>query len=422
LNIIEKAPKSQFVSDVAVLSAGAAVAQAITILASPVLTRLYSPEAFGLFAAFFALVTSLSPAATGKYEVAMVLPKSHRLSMELFGVALWFCVALSILFLAATWLLEPQLLDWLESPNLEGWILLAPVVLMIAGLFNLGEYLANRNRQYRIIARANIIRAIIAVGINIALGFAGVGFLGLLVGTTLGLAVGFAYQVISQYALIAELDLSWSRRKLAAARRYADYPIYNASTQLLNGIMTNLPIFFMIHYFPSSMVGYFALVVRVLYAPVSLVSGAVSKVNLRKVVDLANEGQHIPQYVLKVSAGLLAMSIAPAALLILWGPQLFELVFGKAWGQAGQIACVMAFALPIRFVSSTLSTTFGATRNNRFAAIWKVTAFISTLVVLGVLADHQDPINFIIALVINDICLYIFMYYLILRAAGKPRN
>ena len=186
--------------------------------------------------------------------------------------------------------------------------------------------------------------------------------------------------------------------------------------------MTNLPIFFMIHYFSFSTVGYFALVVRVLYAPVSLVSGAVSKVHLRKVVDLANEGQRIPQYVLKVSAGLLAISVAPAALLILWGPQLFELVFGEAWSQAGQIASIMAFALPIRFISSTLSTTFGATRNNRFAATWKVTAFVSTLIVLGVLADHQNPINFIIALVINDICLYIMMYCLILRAAGRPKN
>jgi len=405
-----------------VLSAGVAAARIITILASPVLTRLYSPEAFGLFATFFALVNSLSPAVTGRYEVAMVLPKYRSVSTELFGVALWFCVTLSILFAAAIWLLEPQLLDWLESPDLKGWILLAPVVLMIAGLFNLGEYLANRNRQYQVIARANVIRAITAVGINIALGLAGVGFLGLVLGAAVGLAIGFAYQVIRQYASIAALDISWSRRKLAAARRYADYPIYDASTALLNGVRANLPIFFMIQYFPYSAVGYFALVVRVIYAPVSMVSGAVFKVHLRKVVDMANEGRRIPEYVLKVSAGLLAMTIAPAVLLILWGPQLFELVFGEAWIQAGQFARIMAFGIPIMFVSSTLSGTFGATRNNRLAATWQATAFISTLIVLGLLADHQDPINFIIALVINDICLYIFMYFLILRAAGKPRN
>ena len=178
MNIIDRALKSQFVSDVAMLSAGAAVAHSITFLASPVLTRLYSPEAFGLFATFFALISSLSPAATGKYEVAMVLPKNHRLSTELFGVALWFCVTLSMLLVAATFLLEPQLLDWLESPDLEGWILLAPAVLMIAGLFNLGDYLANRNRHYQIIARANIIRAVSAVGINVALGFVGLGLSG----------------------------------------------------------------------------------------------------------------------------------------------------------------------------------------------------------------------------------------------------
>lgn len=422
MNPIGRARKSKFISDVAVLSTGAGVAQAITFLAAPILTRLYSPEAFGLFAVFAALASSLAPAATGRYEVAMIVPKGAGLASELFGVALWFCTTSAFLFLATILLIQPCLLVWLDAAALQGWILLAPVLFLIMGLLNLAEFLANRQSHYKLIARTRIIQTMTSVGLNIVLGLTGIGFFGLLIGGILGPAIGFAYILANQAGSIRAFNLSWNRRKLAVARKYIDYPIFNASTGLLNGVMTSMPVFFMIHYFPAGVVGYFALVLRVLYAPASVVSGAVSRIHLRRVVDLANEGLPVLPHILRLSAWLFAASLVPAALFIFWGPQLFEFVFGSQWKEAGQIAQIMALALSVRFVASTLSSTFGATRNNKLAAVWRTFAFVSTLLVLGVFADHTDPIKFIVALVLNDIFLYVFQYVLILRAAVNPKK
>jgi len=96
------------------------------VLASPVLTRLYPPEAFGLYATFLALVSSVTPAATGRYEVALMLPRSDRSARELYAVALWFCLTLcAILALLTTAILEsdrtPSILmklgDWVIVPS-----------------------------------------------------------------------------------------------------------------------------------------------------------------------------------------------------------------------------------------------------------------------------------------------------------------
>jgi IS5 family transposase len=63
---------------VAVVASGTAGAQAITMGFSPVITRLYGPEAFGLLGVFMAMVQVLVPAAALTYPIAIVLPKEDR--------------------------------------------------------------------------------------------------------------------------------------------------------------------------------------------------------------------------------------------------------------------------------------------------------------------------------------------------------
>jgi len=87
MSLFEGLRQSHFLKSVATLASGTALAQAIPILVSPILTRLYTPENFGALAVFMAIVSSIAPAVCGKYEVAMVLPQSNRQGIELLGIA-----------------------------------------------------------------------------------------------------------------------------------------------------------------------------------------------------------------------------------------------------------------------------------------------------------------------------------------------
>ena len=51
----KKQIKSLFINDVTKLIAGSVVAQIIAFAASPILTRMYDPEAFGQFAVFISI-------------------------------------------------------------------------------------------------------------------------------------------------------------------------------------------------------------------------------------------------------------------------------------------------------------------------------------------------------------------------------
>ena len=69
-------PKSSYARNVITLMTGTGLAQAIPIAISPILTRLYSPEDFGTFGLYMAIVTIASVLVTGRYELAILLPKN----------------------------------------------------------------------------------------------------------------------------------------------------------------------------------------------------------------------------------------------------------------------------------------------------------------------------------------------------------
>ena len=75
----EPTRSSSFAADVLKLVTGTAITQVITILAAPVITRLYGPEAFG-FLALFASITSILGVNRlhGAYELAIMLPKTDE--------------------------------------------------------------------------------------------------------------------------------------------------------------------------------------------------------------------------------------------------------------------------------------------------------------------------------------------------------
>lgn len=81
--IIKKMTKSRFVRNVAIMATGAAGAQLITVIASPFITRIYGPEAFGIMGTFTALTNIIIPIAALTYPIAIVLPKRILKQKEL---------------------------------------------------------------------------------------------------------------------------------------------------------------------------------------------------------------------------------------------------------------------------------------------------------------------------------------------------
>ena len=68
---------------VAILIFGTSVAQLITIGFTPLLSRIYNPDDFGLFAIIFDISSIISTVIGGRYEIALVQPENDRESLNL---------------------------------------------------------------------------------------------------------------------------------------------------------------------------------------------------------------------------------------------------------------------------------------------------------------------------------------------------
>ena len=75
---INQIKSGKFIRNVLTVASGTAGVQILSAVFVPIITRLYGPEAFGLFGTFFAAVSILSPVVTLSFPIATVLPKSDN--------------------------------------------------------------------------------------------------------------------------------------------------------------------------------------------------------------------------------------------------------------------------------------------------------------------------------------------------------
>ncbi|HCH50150.1 MAG TPA: hypothetical protein DEV59_05615 [Proteus sp.] len=87
--------KRKFVRNVIVVASGTAGAQIITMLFSPIITRLYGPESFGVLGSFTAALAVLTPIAALTYPVAMVLPKSDDEAKGLAAISIKMAILIA---------------------------------------------------------------------------------------------------------------------------------------------------------------------------------------------------------------------------------------------------------------------------------------------------------------------------------------
>ena len=119
LKRIRSKPNSPFASDILKLVSGTAFAQIITILASPILTRLYSPEAFGFLAIFISITSIVGVIACMRYELAIMLPKSDEKAANLLALCLLSVVAISGLTVPALYFGSDAIISLLKAPGLD---------------------------------------------------------------------------------------------------------------------------------------------------------------------------------------------------------------------------------------------------------------------------------------------------------------
>jgi len=385
--------RTTFAGDVARLVTGTTIAWAVVILASPLLTRLYTPESFGLLALFTSITGILGAVACLRYESAIMLPRTDAEAANLLAVSLLFPLLVALAAAAVLAVAAGPLLAALNAPELSPYLWLAPVSVFISGVFAALNYWNSRTRHFTRLSVARVGSAATTASATLGFGYAGHATSGTLIGASVGgQAVATAVlggQILRDDHRVFRHAIR-AREMLAGMKRYRDFPRYSTWAALLDNLALQLPTLLLAAFFSPAVVGFYALGHRVLSMPMSLVGSAIGQVFFQRAAQGRHDGT-LTTVVVAVFRRLVVFSICPFLLLILIGPDVFALVFGPGWREAGLYASILAPWTMVMLVSSPLSPLLAVLERQRTGLLFHA-ALISSRVVSLLIGGNVESV------------------------------
>lgn len=351
------------------LAGGTGIAQLIGICATPILTRIFQPDAFGSFSIFLAVTSVLSVIFTLRLDAAIPLPESDKESQHLLIASAFvsgICSALCIPVLYG--LINFQIIERWWS-----WILLTAGFL---GIFNsLGAW-ANRKDQYVESSMSKIVQAILAVTIPIGASTLIPGAQSLICGASAGYLVAsiFLSSRLKIFSLPVIPKDIWK-----SIVKYRRFPQHIMPSHLVGAIHFQIPIVVMGFLYSVEEAGYFGLANRLVAIPTTLISSAIGEVFRQHAAKQFNLRGNFESLFLKTLLYSVGFALPCYSVLYFFGPEGFQFAFGSNWKLAGEFASILAFWGFFSFTTGSVDKGAIIVGATRYVFYWHLSMLITNV-------------------------------------------
>jgi O-antigen/teichoic acid export membrane protein len=371
-------PAGSFSRNVIVMLSGTAFGPALNVLVMPVLTRLYTPEDFGVLAVFNAALTVLVSLPALRYEGAIPLPEDREDARNLQLLSLLLALLTSSLVALAVGLFGARIAALLNASQLAPYLWLLPPALLAASVFKIVTYWDTRNKRFGDIARGTIARPVGMGTTSIALGLARLGAVGLVVGSMIGqvsAAVMLTVLVLKRDGLALFRGGSL-RRVRELLRTYRQFPLFQLPAALLNASSQQVALLIMAALYDLATVGQYGVARRIFSVPMFIIVQAVSQVFLQRTAEEYNSGGNLRRLVVRLYARLFLVGIGPTVLIFMLAPWACRVFLGAEYETAGVYTRLLIPWLFLAFISSPTSCVF-AVLNRQGIMLGYVVALLS---------------------------------------------
>lgn len=347
--------------EAATLVSGNVLAQAISLLAYLVLTRLFTPADYALFNIFYSYIEVLIILSTCKYELAVVVARNDAEGAAVAGFALRLNMWVSLAMLAVVTVL--YLSGGLPGDFSQlGWVaLLIPPMVFFCGTSRVYTALFNRVRRYRLIAANATANAAAGSLLKMFFGLLGMHRSGLPLGAVIGQATSNLVLRLRMRSL--HLPKPTRGQRCDAARRYRNFPLFVASKDFVNSLSSNLPFLWLALYFDKAEVGLFALALTFVFRPANLLNSAVERVLYARTAEGVRQRQSIAAPLRRTVLSVMAVALPVCVVAWFAAEPVFTFLFGTAWEGCGvYVQALLPWTLlslgasPLTLVANVFST------------------------------------------------------------------
>jgi teichuronic acid exporter len=344
---------TSFIGSVSILFTGTVFAQLIGYLASPIISRQFSPDEAAYLGLFLRVTTLGAAIATARLEMALPIEKEDRHAFGIYRYSMRFSVMISVLALGLLFIYAG-----IEFASLDQFFFLLslPIGIFFTAFYNQGVSWSLRKEHYSLISRTSLLLSVLINGFKMFFGIFGGHFLGLICGTLLGYFFSLGAFLREYLSDRKNFDLTAkSKRTKLLVVKHSDLYKYNLPHVFIDLARDLLLASLIWSFYGKFEFGSYDHAYRMLRLPVVFIGAAIGQVLFRKCTTLLQEDKAIFPLVMKVTLVLGGLSVVPFFLINIYGPDLFTFVFGAKWKESGEMATIMIPWLLLNFITSPIS-------------------------------------------------------------------
>ncbi|MFO7736604.1 MAG: oligosaccharide flippase family protein [bacterium] len=361
------------------LLTGTVIAKLIPLLFSPFLTRIFSPEDFGIYGLMYSFTTVLTVVICGRYESSILLPEKDEDADSL--LILGFLIAFVVLFVLifSVSFFSDNIAQMINSREFSRYLPALPWIVFITGVTSLFAYWFNRKAQYGTITVKRITESVASFSSQLIFGLVGFLSWGLIFGRIVGVSVSFLYFSFKYFKTVKTGITFNIKKMLDNAVRYRRFPLYLVPGHLLNTISMQIPVFLFASFFSSSVVGFYTFTYRIAYTPMSVIGKSIETVFRQRAAEQYNQKGHFHDLFKSVFLRLFSFSVVPFVIFAFSAPFLFSVFFGDEWREAGEYAKILSVMFFFQFITTPLTATFVILERQDLELYWQIFRFVAAV-------------------------------------------
>lgn len=380
---IKSIKDGSFTKNVLMITSGAVFAQALSILLSPIITRLYSAEQYGVLTVYIAFLGMINLLGAVSYDSAIPIADDDEKAFNVLILCLLILFfATSILFFAVV-IAGELFLGLFKAEEIVQYKYFIPIGFFLTGLYTVMSEWAFRKRNFKSITVTKYSQSITGNSTKIGLGLLNVGAVGLIVGNILSQSAGIFTLIKPNIGEFKEMIKSVEGQKIKKlAKRYIRFPLYTAPGLFILSASGQLPTIFMSSLYGSTTVGLYGLARGITFLPMTIIGKSVQDVFYGEAASIGRTNpMRIKELSNKLLKKLILMASIPMITLILFGPTLFAFVFGAEWRVAGMFARILSIEVFFHFIFHPISTVFSIFEQQKKSLFIYILKLILVLVV-----------------------------------------
>ena len=344
-NLKQRFSGNKFLSAVLTLVTGTALGQAIGLLTTPIVSRLYDTVAYGEYAILVSTGTILATVSQAGLAAAIMMPEDDEDAKKVFSAAIYFQFIVTVVAVCILMCVQDYIMVFDSTMTYNVMLAALLVYSLLANTTNLLRIYMNRLKLYRALFWNSLIGALATLLITIPAGLVHACFWGFFAAAAVSSLVCSIQMVVRANPFVRVSP----KQILAILVEYKKFVLLQLPANIVTVTSQQLPNQVLSASLGSAALGSFSMSNKILGIPSRLLASPVNTVYFRTAVEYVHEGKDLASFTYSMVKKIMLCAAPLILILVVFGEPLFAFVLGKQWWEAGTISAIMAYQFALTF-------------------------------------------------------------------------